>query len=145
MRPDRGWRTALAAGLAAAALAAPACGAGGSGGDETALSMRDFDITLDVTSVPAGSVTFVATNDGPSVHEFEIFSVPDAVDATDLPVRDNTADTDAAELEIIDEVEDIAPSTSARLSVSLDAGDYAAICNLPGHYAKGMVATFTVR
>jgi uncharacterized cupredoxin-like copper-binding protein len=47
-------------------------------------------------------------------------------------------------LEVVDEVEDIAPGTSAPLNLTLDPGSYAVICNLPGHYANGMHTTFTV-
>ncbi|MGZ8592899.1 MAG: plastocyanin/azurin family copper-binding protein [Actinomycetota bacterium] len=45
---------------------------------------------------------------------------------------------------MIDEVEEIAPGTSATLNLDLDAGTYAVLCNLPGHYANGMHAAFTV-
>ena len=47
-------------------------------------------------------------------------------------------------LEPVDEVEDIAPGTSASLSLDLEPGTYAVICNLPGHYANGMHTTFAV-
>jgi uncharacterized cupredoxin-like copper-binding protein len=69
--------------------------------------------------------------------------VPEGVDANALPLDGDTARADEM-LEVIDEVEDIAPGTSASLNLSLDAGPYAVLCNLPGHYANGMHATFTV-
>ena len=47
-------------------------------------------------------------------------------------------------MEVVDEVEDIAPSTSTSLTVTLEPGTYAMLCNLPGHYAQGMVTTFEV-
>jgi uncharacterized cupredoxin-like copper-binding protein len=65
------------------------------------------------------------------------------VDADDLPLDGDTARADEL-LEVIDEVEDIAPGTSATLNLNLDPGAYAVICNLPGHYASGMHAAFTV-
>ena len=34
--------------------------------------------------------------------------------------------------------------TGTELTVNLEAGAYALICNLPGHYAEGMVTEFTV-
>ena len=40
---------------------------------------------------------------------------------------------------MIGEAEDIAPSTSADpLTLTLPAGHYVIICNLPGHYQQGM-------
>lgn len=47
-------------------------------------------------------------------------------------------------LNVVDEQEDIAPSTTGVLETNLDAGSYVIICNLPGHYDQGMHAAFTV-
>jgi uncharacterized cupredoxin-like copper-binding protein len=129
--------------IVAVALLASACASGSGGeGSDIQLTLRDFEINLSETTAPAGEVIFSATNEGPSIHEFEIFSVPSGVDPNDLPVEDNVADTEG--LELIDEVEDIAPSTTASLSVSLEPGTYALICNLAGHYEQGMHTAFTV-
>jgi uncharacterized cupredoxin-like copper-binding protein len=109
-----------------------------------AVTLRDDGITLDPESVPAGEVAFTATNDGTMVHEFEVFTVPEGVDANALPVEDNVADAEGQGLEVVDEVEDIAPGTHAELSLDLDAGTYAVICYLSGHYANGMHGTLVV-
>ena len=131
--------------IGAAAIAVLAsCTSSTSDEGDVQITLRDFRIELSGSSVPSGQVTFAATNEGPSVHEFEIFSVPDGVDPNDLPVSDNVADTDGAGLEVIDEVEDIAPSTTANLTVALQPGTYAVICNLAGHYQQGMHAELTV-
>jgi uncharacterized cupredoxin-like copper-binding protein len=108
------------------------------------ITLRDFEIELSETNLDGGELSFMATNEGPSVHEFEVFSVPDGVDAERLPVSDSVADTEGEGLEVIDEVEDIAPATTASLLLSLEPGTYAVICNLPGHYEQGMHAAFTV-
>jgi uncharacterized cupredoxin-like copper-binding protein len=76
-------------------------------------------------------------------HEFEVFVVPEGVDADNLPMDGDVATADET-LEVVDEIEDIAPGTSATLNLNLDAGTYAVICNLPGHYANGMHTTFAV-
>jgi uncharacterized cupredoxin-like copper-binding protein len=122
-----------------------ACG-GSPSSDAIEVSLTDGAITFSGSSeaIAAGDVAFSGTNDGSTVHELELFSVPDGVDATSLDVSDNVADTDAAGMDVIDEVEDIAPSTTVELSADLEPGTYAFICNLPGHYAQGMVAEFTV-
>jgi uncharacterized cupredoxin-like copper-binding protein len=120
---------------------AVACSGGGEA--DMSVTLRDDAITLSPGAVAAGPLTLEATNEGTKIHEFEVFAVPDGVDANALPVEGDTAPADEM-LEVIDEVEDIAPGTSASLSVSLDPGSYAVICNLPDHYANGMHATFTV-
>lgn len=120
---------------------AVACSGGGEA--DMSVTLRDDAITLSPGAVAAGALTLEATNEGTKIHEFEVFAVPDGVDANALPVEGDTAPADEM-LEVIDEVEDIAPGTSASLSVSLDPGSYAVICNLPDHYANGMHTTFTV-
>jgi len=122
---------------------ASACGGGGSS-DAIDVSLSDGDITMSSAEIAAGDVTFAGTNEGSTVHEMEIFTVPDGVDATSLEVSDSVANTEGAGMTVVDEVEDIAPSTTAELTVSLDPGTYAVICNLSGHYAQGMVTEFTV-
>ncbi len=135
---------ALPALIAAIAVLAPACANGSGGEGDVQITLRDFQIELSETHLPSGEVTFAATNEGPSVHEFEVFSVPEGVDPNDLPVSDNVADTEGKGLNVIDEVEDIAPSTTADLTVSLEPGGYVVICNLPSHYEQGMHIAFTV-
>ena len=51
----------------------------------------------------------------------------------------------ASEKGAVGEVEEIAGGRSKRLSLNLSKGHYALICNLPGHYAAGMRADFTVK
>ena len=82
------------------------------------------------------------TNEGPSTHEFVIFKTDAAPDA--LPVDDNKVDEEAEEVTDIDEVEDIGAGESKDLSVSLGAGNYVLICNLPAHYGLGMHAALHV-
>jgi uncharacterized cupredoxin-like copper-binding protein len=124
------------------AVASVACGSSGSGSGDVDVTLSDMQIEMSSTDLDAGQVSFAIENDGPSVHEAEVFSVPNAVDATQLPIDTGVADTSS--LALVDEVEEIAPSTSVDLSASLDPGDYVMICNISGHYVDGMYATFTV-
>jgi uncharacterized cupredoxin-like copper-binding protein len=103
------------------------------------VTLRDFAITMDPTTLADGDVTITATNEGPSVHEFEVFR---GQGGDDLPVASGVADTSG--LDLVDELEDIAPGTSGRLDLQLQPGTYALICNLPSHYQRGMHITFTV-
>jgi len=104
---------------------------------------KDFAIALSPSEAPAGDVTFDIKNEGPQTHEFVVFKTN--LDPADLPTNDDgTVDEEGAGVKHIDEVEDIATCTSESLSVSLAAGNYVIICNLPDHYASGMHTAFTV-
>jgi uncharacterized cupredoxin-like copper-binding protein len=104
---------------------------------------RDFAIEPASTSAPAGKVAFDIQNEGPQTHEFVVFKTD--LDPADLPTNaDGTVDEEGQGVKHIDEVEDVAPCTSESLAVNLAAGNYVLICNLPGHYASGMHAAFTV-
>jgi uncharacterized cupredoxin-like copper-binding protein len=128
--------------VAVLALAATSCGGGGGIG----ATLKDFQIDLAESSATAGEVTFNIKNDGPSAHEFVVFKTDLAPDA--LPTVDDengipVVDEEGEGIELVDEAEDIAPDSSVDLTVTLDAGGYVVICNVPGHYEQGMHAGFT--
>jgi uncharacterized cupredoxin-like copper-binding protein len=134
--------TAAVALLGAVACSSSSSTASSAGSDTGGVSAteKDFSIDLATSSAPAGSVTFNISNQGPSAHEFVIIKTDDAPDA--LPVKDNTVEED--KIDVVDEAEDIAPSTTATLTTDLEAGSYVIICNIPAHYEQGMHAAFTV-
>lgn len=110
------------------------------GGTAIAATVKDFELTVDPTTAPTGEMNFTITNDGPSAHEFVVVKTDTAPDA--LPVTDGLVDEDG--ITVVDEAEDIAPSTTATLDVDLEAGSYVIICNIAGHYEQGMHEGFTV-
>lgn len=121
-------------------IALGACAPVSSGGEKVDVALIDFEISADPTSVPSGVTDFAITNDGSMVHEVEIFAGADP--DRSLDVSNSVADTTG--LDLIDEVEDILPSSTARLAVDLEPGTYLVICNLPGHYEQGMSTYLTV-
>ena len=131
---------ALLGAVACSSSSSSSSSAGGSDPGGVSATEKDFAIDLASSSAPAGSVTFNISNEGPSTHEFVIIKTDDAPDA--LPTKNGTVNEDG--LTIVDEQEDIAPSTTATLETNLDAGSYVIICNLPGHYEAGMHTAFTV-
>ena len=145
-------RVPLIAAIAVGALLGTACGGGGSssggggggggGGNTVDATVKDFAIGLDPSTGSAGDVTFNVTNAGPSVHEFVVFETDLAPDA--LPVEDGTVPEDSSELTAVDELEDLEPGSTTPLDVTLEAGSYVVICNIPGHYEQGMHTGFTV-
>jgi iron uptake system component EfeO len=136
--------TALAlAGVLALVLAA----CGGGDGNKIGVTEKDFSISLDKSSAKTGEVTFSVKNDGPSTHEFVVFKTDLAADQLPLTKDDNgidIVDEAGAGVTAVDEIEDIASGSTQELKVTLQAGNYVAICNLPAHYQQGMRASFTV-
>jgi uncharacterized cupredoxin-like copper-binding protein len=122
------------------ALVLPACSSddGGIGVTES-----DYKIVPEESSAAAGELTFDIHNDAEQTHEFVVFKTDLAADQ--LPTNeDGDVDEEGEGVEAIDEIEDIEGGTDQSLTVTLDAGDYVFICNLPGHYRQGMHVSFTV-
>jgi uncharacterized cupredoxin-like copper-binding protein len=134
----------MAAGLA---LVAVSCG----DDEETVqITLQEFAVGADPASVPAGSVTFEASNEGPDdVHEFVVIATDLAI--TELPtVEDGSVDEAGEGLEVIGEIEDIPVGETQSVTLDLEAGSYALICNIydadedEAHYQEGMRTAFTV-
>jgi len=120
--------------------ATASCAATTSGEEAVKVALADFSLSLDRSTAPAGPLDFVVANRGPSVHEIEVFS--GAGEGTVLPIAASVADTTG--LDLVDEVEDILPGSTATLTLDLSPGTYLVICNLPGHYEHGMWGYLTV-
>jgi uncharacterized cupredoxin-like copper-binding protein len=144
----RVWRQALplAIGVGLVALFA-ACG--GDGG-EVDITLQEFAVGATPATAGAGSVTFNIVNNGPDdVHEFVVIRTD--LDPNALPTDENGAVDEAGEgIEVIDEVEEMEPGASETLTVDLEAGSYALICNIydaeedEAHYSEGMRTAFTL-
>lgn len=130
--------SALAVGVAAIL---GACG-GSTTGPITA-ELKDFTITLGRATTATGATQFTVHNGGAVVHEFVVLDTDTA--AASLPVVGEGIDESAPGMTVVDEIEDIAVGATQTLDVSLAAGHYAIICNVPGHYAAGMHADLTVQ
>jgi uncharacterized cupredoxin-like copper-binding protein len=130
--------------LAIVALAAAACSGTQPGAADVQVDLNEFTLGLSASTTSAGRVRFAITNRGAAIHEVEVFTLPSGVDPDKLAIKENVADTEAAGMSALDEVEDIAPLTSTTLGVDLQPGRYLLICNLPAHYQGGMHAMLTV-
>lgn len=136
----------IAASLVVLALAFTACG-----GEETvAVTLEEFSIGADPSSVPAGSVTFEATNEGPD-DDHELVVISTDLDLTELPTDENGAVDESGEgVEVIDEIEEFPPGETQSMTLDLDAGNYVFVCNIwdeaeqESHYQEGMRTSFTV-
>ena len=125
-------------------IALASCGGSGSGdgpGGDVAVTLRDFSLNVEPATFSSGDITFGIQNDGPSAHEFVIFRSDE--EPGQLPVDNGLIPED--QVDLVDEVEDIAPGTNTTISVNLAAGSYVLVCNLSDHYEAGMYSGFTVK
>ncbi|MGA9595544.1 MAG: cupredoxin domain-containing protein [Acidimicrobiia bacterium] len=99
-------------------------------------------LTPTPTSAPAGEVTFEVTNSGDREHEFVVVQTDLAL--ADLPFDAAADEVLEDEMTVVDEIGSIMPGETKTLTVTLESGGYALICNLEGHFRKGMRAAFTV-
>jgi uncharacterized cupredoxin-like copper-binding protein len=120
---------------------------GRGGGMMSGGSMR---LSADQTTVPHGTVSFLATNSGSIKHELVILPLPasQAVGA-----RPTGADAKVDEAGSLGEASNtngkgagqgVAPGASSWMTVNLAPGQYELVCNLPNHYTAGMYTQLTV-
>jgi uncharacterized cupredoxin-like copper-binding protein len=103
---------------------------------------QTYVMQLSKDTAKAGEVTFHISNNAASeTHEFVIVKTDQ--DAGSLPM-DSEGNVDEDQISVVDEAEDIEAGASTDLTVNLEPGHYALICNLPDHYGQGMHADFTV-
>lgn len=151
--------------LAAAALSLAACGDDSTsdtgattepattetqtstGGGATALTivMTDYEFTPKNATAAAGSVTLTAPNNGAAPHELVLIRTALSVDK--LPTASNgDVDEDAFPANSLPgEIGETEPGQTGTLTVDLPAGRYVMLCNVSGHYQKGMVGNLVVK
>lgn len=100
---------------------------------------KEFSLVPTPTSVAAGATTFVVANRGTVLHEMVVVPAPGG------PASLKKPDGTASEAGSPGEAADVAPGSTKTFTVTLPAGKYVLLCNLPGHYAGGMYATFVVK
>lgn len=106
--------------------------------------LKNFSVSLSRNWAPAGgNIVFYVHNLGPDEHEFVIFLTNLRPDS--LPVQGPKIVEDAAPfLFHIDEHSLFPAGNTVSLTEQLDTGHYVLVCDLPGHYKKGMHIGFTV-
>lgn len=96
----------------------PPTGTVGTGNSTVTVNMFEYRFDLSQASVPSGQVTFVVTNKGEEVHNFDLVGVK--VGAL-LP-----------------------PGQTETWTVSLPPKGYTGVCDVPFHIDRGMTTSFTV-
>lgn len=107
-------------------------------------------LSADHTTVPAGTVSFVAVNGGSLDHEVVVLPLAEGENVGSRPIAsdlmvDETGSVAEASATCSEGVgEGIVPGASSWVTLPLAPGRYEVVCNLPGHYAAGMYTEFTV-
>jgi hypothetical protein len=117
------------------------------------ISLTEFALAPVPDEVPAGTIEFVASNDGEEPHELVIVRYDG--EPGDIPVDADGA-ADEAQLpegtEVM-EIEGFAGGNTCTAAFDLEPGSYALFCNIveeeesgamEAHYAEGMYTSFTV-
>jgi uncharacterized cupredoxin-like copper-binding protein len=102
-----------------------------------------MEITLSQDSIVAGEVTFQVSNmamDTP--HEMIVVKLDAA--GQQFVVDPASEKVDEAAVNALGEVSGLKATETGELTLTLEPGDYALICNLKGHVTAGMVVPFTV-
>lgn len=138
--------------LAVVALAACTGGGAPAGGGTVSVTLQEWAVVADKTSIPAGSVTFDAKNAGPD-DPHELVVVKTDLSPLALPTdADGKVLEDGAGVEMIGEIEELEPGKTGSATFDLKSGKYVLICNIyenaggksESHYKLGMVLPFTV-
>ena len=132
-RPAATATASPAATVAPTATAAPVVAARRIG-----VTLEEFSVAPSPTVGKAGRVTFDVRNSGAVAHEFVVLR-------TAKPAGDLRKGSRADETGNVGETGDLQPGQAKTISLPLEPGHYALICNLPGHYAAGQHIDFTVR
>jgi len=107
------------------------------------LAKAPMGMKLSPDTAAAGPVTFNVTNvSKTTVHEMIVMYRADA--SAPLPYLNDENRVDEDKAGDKGEVSELDAGKSGSLTVDLAPGKYVLICNVPGHYAAGMWATFTV-
>lgn len=114
------------------------------------VTLAEFSITPEESTVAAGPVYFLANNQGNEPHELVVIRSDAA--PSDLPV-DEDGRVPEDEISMVGEIEPFAAGTDASIVFDLQPGNYLLICNiveeeangdLESHYQEGMAAALTV-
>lgn len=106
-------------------------------------SKANMGMTLSQDTVPAGEVTFHATNDSKeTVHEMLVIPLKDGA-LPPVKTAENEIDEDTAGA--LGEIAETEPGKDGTVTFNLQPGTYLLACNIAGHYTNGMWVQLTVK
>ena len=127
----------LAGALVAAAIVASPIGASESK-SFVKVQLKEFKVLPSPLKAKRGFVSFAVRNTGKVKHEFVVLKTK--VAPAKLPVKSGKA----VEAGRVGKVGALKPGAARTLNLTLKAGKYVLLCNLPGHYQLGQRIGFAV-
>ncbi|GIU94214.1 MAG: hypothetical protein KatS3mg012_0671 [Gaiellaceae bacterium] len=121
-----------------AAATASSAGQVGASATTVRTELMEWMVMPSKSRVPAGKVTFVVTNSGKLKHDFVVLRTNLAPGK--LPI----VGARAKELGRVGRTPVFGPKQTRKLTLTLKAGRYVLICNVPAHYMAGMRVAFRV-
>ena len=106
--------------------------------------LDEWRVRADVTTVRAGPVLFTFENVGTQVHEMLVTRTDIAPGQIPVDAATNTFNEDDPASKVLDEISEFDPGKTGSVTINLAPGTYQLVCNVPGHYIKGMSMAFTV-
>ena len=98
-----------------------------------------MSMTVDPVSAPRGKVKFVVQNQGTELHEMVVIKTDTPYDQLEVNSKDKVSEKGS-----VGEISSIGKGKTKSKTFKLEAGQYALVCNIAGHYTAGMRAAFTV-
>jgi uncharacterized cupredoxin-like copper-binding protein len=102
------------------------------------VQLKEFKVLPSPLKAKRGAVSFLVRNTGKINHEFVVLRTKLA--PSKLPVKSGKA----VETGRVGKVRAFKPGASRTLTLTLKAGKYVLLCNLPGHYQAGQRIGFAV-
>ena len=111
------------------------------GAEQAAVSLDEFEMTVDRASALGEAVDFTVTNDGTIFHNFRVVATDLAPDALPLdgPVVDESQFDEVGGFSSL-----LQPGEQLIVNQDLAPGSYVLFCNVAGHYGSGMFTGFEV-
>ena len=100
-------------------------------------TLSEWKLVPSLKNLPAGKVTFVIRNKGKLAHEF-------VLTRTNIAPAKLPTSGGVATVKPLAAVRNIGPGQTKRVTVTLKAGKYVLLCNLPAHYQSGQYAGLVV-
>jgi hypothetical protein len=115
------------------------------------VTLAEWSIVTDPTSIPKGTVEFTINNNGDQKHDLIILRTN--IPPDQLPTKsDGSVDTEATDIKVEHQIDELDSGDKTGRTYDMDAGTYVLISNLVddnngtkvAQYGKGMHTSFTV-
>ena len=112
------------------------------GAEQVAVSLGEFEVIPEPSSIADGPVTFQISNDGTIVHNLRVIATDLPPDG--LPLDASGFQVDEEQVDVVSSSANFGAGEAGTAIANLAPGSYVLICNIPTHYEAGMWVAFEV-